>query len=613
MTSDSKQSLAALSDHPSESSDMSVNLSRSSRSSSSFRRCHRGFRNNSNNNNSINVARLLLFTTASFLVQLLGRQETAAYTVMRRTSGFGRLVRQPQHQMPQRKSLPLCKLSQLRMTSSSSKEGEFIAKQMQVSSSSSSSSTTALILEQEFREHQKRVFDDMADFFAAGETVPPEMVPVYQYLAKQILLSSTAAAAAVQKKEGGDSNNDVATTAAAAVAVVKVLDVACGAGVLWPYLAQAASSAIAGGVRIEVTGVDLSSNMVQAAAAVADTLFEDYNLYSKSNIRHTFAVVESDVLQYQPAAALSKDKSVAAAACYDLIVINASFGNFWNQTAVLEHLCSAGLLKLGAAICVTHPLGLAFVEKLHEKDAATVPHLLPASVSAWNDLALTLPLEVTDFIHPVAEINGQTNTFYMTVLRKVRARAVEQVIRLRGAVDTGYGRGGKELGFPTANLPCRLFQDALAAVPTGVYFGWAVLEGGGDGVGGRNIPHKAVVNVGYSPTFQGQENPEKIVEAHLMLADGQQLDPPDFYGETMRLQLIGYLRPEIKFPSFPDLIAQINEDVIDAKAALEKEPYVAFRSDAFLINDATWVGTNGGDIDASWEFQDVRLALGKVQ
>ncbi|CAN0497557.1 unnamed protein product, partial [Scytosiphon promiscuus] len=60
----------------------------------------------------------------------------------------------------------------------------------------------------------------------------------------------------------------------------------------------------------------------------------------------------------------------------------------------------------------------------------------------------------------------------------------------------------------------------------GVYFGWAALEregakpdngGGGSGSGsGGGGPWKCVANVGYSPTFAGQENAEKIVEAHLI-------------------------------------------------------------------------------------------------
>ena len=121
---------------------------------------------------------------------------------------------------------------------------------------------------------------------------------------------------------------------------------------------------------------------------------------------------------------------------------------------------------------------------------------------------------------------------------------LEQIIRLRGNVDTGYGRGGKKLGFPTANLPSSLFKDALENVSTGVYFGWAVVEhesGDEEIKKGRNVSHKAVVNVGYSPTFDGEENREKIVEAHLIVDEGD--IEGDFYNEPMRLALSGFLRP----------------------------------------------------------------------
>ena len=122
--------------------------------------------------------------------------------------------------------------------------------------------------------------------------------------------------------------------------------------------------------------------------------------------------------------------------------------------------------------------------------------------------------------------------------------ALEQIMRLRGKVDTGYGRGGKKLGFPTANLPSSLFKDALENVSTGVYFGWAVVEhesGDEEIKKGRNVSHKAVVNVGYSPTFDGEENREKIVEAHLIVDEGD--IEGDFYNEPMRLALSGFLRP----------------------------------------------------------------------
>ena len=123
---------------------------------------------------------------------------------------------------------------------------------------------------------------------------------------------------------------------------------------------------------------------------------------------------------------------------------------------------------------------------------------------------------------------------------------------MRGPVATGYGRGGKKLGVPTANLPQSLFKDSLANVKPGVYCGWASV----DHEDGKTATCKAVVNVGYSPTFVGEENREKIVEAHLMGYEGG-----DFYDSEMRLVLSGFQRGEKKFPSFPDLVAAINQDI----------------------------------------------------
>lgn len=77
-------------------------------------------------------------------------------------------------------------------------------------------------------------------------------------------------------------------------------------------------------------------------------------------------------------------------------------------------------------------------------------------------------------------------------------------IYLAGTVQRGFGRGGKELGCPTANLPSRLLQPAagpeetggrgggrssdLAQAPTGVYFGYARLLS--ETEGGRGEEHE---------------------------------------------------------------------------------------------------------------------------
>jgi riboflavin kinase len=200
---------------------------------------------------------------------------------------------------------------------------------------------------------------------------------------------------------------------------------------------------------------------------------------------------------------------------------------------------------------------------------------------------------------PVSYTTRGTKLFSATTSRIIQP--LPQIIRLRGKVDSGYGRGGKKLGFPTANLPSSLFQHALEQVPTGVYLGWAWIEGGN--TNGRGVPHKAAVNVGFSPTFEGKENKEKIVEAHLILGAEEQSNMTDFYGEVMRVSLIGYLRPERKFDSFPELMEAITTDVAAAKDALDQAPYLSFRSDDTFLSNHLWIGKDGGDADASWECQ----------
>lgn len=131
--------------------------------------------------------------------------------------------------------------------------------------------------------------------------------------------------------------------------------------------------------------------------------------------------------------------------------------------------------------------------------------------------------------------------------------------------------------------------------------------------------------MGYSPTFEGKENKEKIVEAHLITKSSPMETPVsssandddgneqcnndtdeiegDFYDETMRLQLIGYLRPEQKFDSFPDLIAQIHRDIGNANWALDSMPFVFSKEDEFVKDGFDWIGSGGGDGSASWEFE----------
>lgn len=117
----------------------------------------------------------------------------------------------------------------------------------------------------------------------------------------------------------------------------------------------------------------------------------------------------------------------------------------------------------------------------------------------------------------------------------------------RGIVVHGMDRGGKLLGFPTANLRVK---DELTPKP-GVYAVWAEL--------GTKI-HKGVTNIGTNPTFG---NDEMSVETFILDFD------QDIYGNELRLHFVARIRDEKKFANFDELVAQIDKDVTLARQILE--------------------------------------------
>ncbi|HEY6428230.1 MAG TPA: bifunctional riboflavin kinase/FAD synthetase [Acidimicrobiales bacterium] len=131
------------------------------------------------------------------------------------------------------------------------------------------------------------------------------------------------------------------------------------------------------------------------------------------------------------------------------------------------------------------------------------------------------------------------------------ARLLGRLHEVRGPVVRGDGRGGAELGFPTANL---FVPDDIALPADGVYAGYYRRPDG--------TVHRAAINVGRRPTFYEAGTAPVLVEAYLLRFDG------DLYGEPARVSFAHRLRDEQRFDSVEELVAQMREDVAATERVL---------------------------------------------
>lgn len=146
---------------------------------------------------------------------------------------------------------------------------------------------------------------------------------------------------------------------------------------------------------------------------------------------------------------------------------------------------------------------------------------------------------------------------------------------LASTVVHGFGRGSKQLGIPTANMDMAHVGPQVETLPTGIYYGWAYLPE-------RGVMAKACSSIGYNPQFSNKQktvralfvaclldryavplnwlarsrrrlNPNTTISSQFLL----QVEPhlihdfgeEDFYGESLRFLICGYVRPEWSFPS----------------------------------------------------------------
>ena len=111
------------------------------------------------------------------------------------------------------------------------------------------------------------------------------------------------------------------------------------------------------------------------------------------------------------------------------------------------------------------------------------------------------------------------------------------------------------------------------------YVGWAKI-GDPELPAGSSGVHKAVLSIGWNPHFDDVK--ERTVEAYLCHDFGGR----DFYGAEMQLLVCAFLRPQAKFDTFDALIEAITTDVEFGQAALDAQPFLGLKEDAFFRTEA---------------------------
>ncbi|KAI2463729.1 riboflavin kinase [Annulohypoxylon bovei var. microspora] len=201
-------------------------------------------------------------------------------------------------------------------------------------------------------------------------------------------------------------------------------------------------------------------------------------------------------------------------------------------------------------------------------------------------------------------------------------------LRMEGTVISGFGRGSKELGIPTANLPVdEAAAPWIATVKSGVYFGYASLALPADhpdhalhhrrhrgnprlradappasdtptttaaptptSASSTSPPASQwqifpmVMSIGYNPFYKNSVRSAEVHVLHKFAAD--------FYDAPMRLLILGFVREERDYPSLDALVVDINVDCEVARQSLARP--------AWTPRQGVVDGGSGGEFDGAW-------------
>ena len=150
-----------------------------------------------------------------------------------------------------------------------------------------------------------------------------------------------------------------------------------------------------------------------------------------------------------------------------------------------------------------------------------------------------------------------SSTYVRSLVASGDVAAAAQVLGRFHGVDGVVVEGdkrGRELGFPTANIPA---SNAVAVPDDGVYAGWLRVDGMKDAL-------PAAISVGTNPTFDGID---RRVESYVLDRDDLEL-----YGVHVEALFVDRVRGQVAFDGRTALIEQMHRDVADVRRLLAAAP-----------------------------------------
>ncbi|KAG5370371.1 Riboflavin kinase [Yarrowia sp. C11] len=186
----------------------------------------------------------------------------------------------------------------------------------------------------------------------------------------------------------------------------------------------------------------------------------------------------------------------------------------------------------------------------------------------------------------------RTSTALLPLRRSLMTATTSYPLKFASSIIPGYGRGSADLGIPTANIPIS-DVPVLDALETGIYYGLVQILKTDKKSEKKtsefqkyrvvdfqytnqlseqeiNAVLPMVMSVGWNPFYQ---NDQKSAEIHIIHKFAH-----TFYGASIKVMVLGYLRPEKNFTSLEALVDEIHNDI---RVSQEKMEGVEERKDGF--------------------------------